>query len=321
MDSLFSQLKGQGSPFSSPSPTSNVDKLLDTIHLLSQATLLVAQQLQEREQPVKPKPTAEARPPASLPTPKPSPPPTAKKAPLPTPKAPALAWVPQSPEHYSRPTNPHPPLPTTTPTPSPTNPPPPTTTPTPSPAKLQGYCKKLRQPKAKRIQAPSPTPQPPAHPTPTPQPSAHPMPTSKPLSPPTTSTPLPAPLPTPLTTQVAKPAIPTTLPLGGPWKLPPLSDEVLNNILETTRRKFLPKPTSFTTSFTPETTLHQKGPAQPPNPTPTPTPNTTSMPPTGSGVLMDDGTWYPVPTKSPSPPPPPGKPVDPVDLSSFKFFA
>ena len=101
MDTLLSQLKGQGSPFSSLLPTSNVDKLLDTIHLLSQATVLVAQQLQERNSPVKAKLTTEARPPTSLPTPQPSPPPTAKKAPLPTSKAPTLAWVSREPLYYS----------------------------------------------------------------------------------------------------------------------------------------------------------------------------------------------------------------------------
>ena len=77
MDSLLSQLKGQGSPFASPSPTSNnVEKLLDTIHLLSQATLLVAQQLQEPTLPAKAKPIEVQRP--HLPTPRPTPKPSHK---------------------------------------------------------------------------------------------------------------------------------------------------------------------------------------------------------------------------------------------------
>ena len=119
MDTLLSQLKGQGSPFTSPQPTSNTDKLLDTIHLLSQATLLVAQQLQERKQPT----TTYL--PTPLPTPKSSTLSSVNKTPPLTPSlAPTLSWVPRAPEHYSL-TQPNPitathtsvPIPTTKPTP------------------------------------------------------------------------------------------------------------------------------------------------------------------------------------------------------------
>ena len=151
MDTLLLQLKGQGSPFSSPTPISNnVDKLLDTIHVLSKATLLVAQQLQERKQPdtihlPTPRPTPK-------PTPKSSPRPSAKKTPPPTSiPAPVLSWVPRAPEDYSLP----PPNPITTP---------PTSAPqTAKPTPLTPHTKKDRKPKSKRTTPstqpnPSPTP-------------------------------------------------------------------------------------------------------------------------------------------------------------------
>ena len=147
MDTLLSQLKGQGSPFSSPTPTSNnVDKLLDTIHVLSKATLLVAQQLQERKQPdtihiPTPRPTPK-------PTPKSSPRPSAKKTPSPTPtSAPVLSWVPRAPEYYSLPQ----PNPITTP---------PTSAPlTAKPIPPTPHTKKDRKPKSKRTKpSTQPTP-------------------------------------------------------------------------------------------------------------------------------------------------------------------
>ena len=188
MDTLLSQLKGQGSPFSSPLPTSNVDKLLNTIHLLSQATVFVAQQLQEQKSPVKAKLTTEARPPTSLPTPKPSPPPTAKKVPLPTSMAPILSWVPREPSYYSPPSKPivkktltesvSSSIPTTTPT----NP----------------LTKKHRKPKSKQNE---------------PNPTSQPVPTT-PLPLPNTPKTPPTPLPTPSTALIEKPAelLPTPSP-------------------------------------------------------------------------------------------------------------
>ena len=131
MDTLLSQLKGQGSPFASHSQA-HVEKLLDTIHLLSQATVIVAQQLQRPTPPsttptkplslpMKPKKTtpqskkttsqSTASPPKpSPPTPPSSPPSLEKKKKTTTthPQLP-LQWVPRSPDYYSTPT-------TTTPT-------------------------------------------------------------------------------------------------------------------------------------------------------------------------------------------------------------
>ena len=162
MDALLSQLKGQGSPFSSPPPNPNsVEKLLDTIHLLSQATVLVAHQLQERHTPVKAKPHRETRLPTPPLTPKPSPVSTAKKTPSPKLPAPVLSWVPRAPEYYRLPS---PNTTTSTPTsvPSPTKP----TLRTP-------HTKKDRKPKSKRTKPstqPNPSPNPPTTPT-TPRPA------------------------------------------------------------------------------------------------------------------------------------------------------
>ena len=125
MDTLLSQLKGQGSPFASHSQA-HVEKLLDTIHLLSQATVIVAQRLQRPTPPVNStKPTTKHTTPLSSPTKKPkktvpqptapptkpspptppSPPPSLKKKDKPTtthPKLP-LQWVPRSPLYYNSP--------------------------------------------------------------------------------------------------------------------------------------------------------------------------------------------------------------------------
>ena len=190
MDALLSQLKGQGSPFSSPQPKpiANTDKLLDTIHLLSQATLLVAQQLQER-------PTQLPTPPL---TPKSSPVLPAKKTPPPKrTSAPMLSWVPRAPEYYRLP----PPNPNTA-----------TQTSVPIPAKptlRTPHTKKDRKPKSKRTKPstqPNPSPTPPA-PNPSPTPSATTLATpSRPVQTdqrePTTQ---PHPLPTPTSSSPAQP--------------------------------------------------------------------------------------------------------------------
>jgi hypothetical protein len=244
MDSLLSQLKGQGSPFASPSPTSNnVEKLLDTIHLLSQATLLVAQQLQEPTLPAKAKPIEVQRPhlPTPRPTPKPSPPPTVKKATPLTPPTPVLSWVPRSPEYYSLPS------PNTFTLASPassvsslaTKPTTPFTNPTPSSIKQQGHTKSQRKPKRKRTHlsnpAPQPTPQPPStQPAESaPMPSTAPPPILTPLAPAPsvpidrTANPLPNPPPTipvplPSISQIETKAAdgPTPLPNPDPTPIP-----------------------------------------------------------------------------------------------------
>ena len=128
MDTLLSQLKGQGSPFASHQSQAHVEKLLDTIHLLSQATVIVAQRLQRpilnsstptnpTTNPTKPlssrtpkKPTKSVPQPTAPPS-KPPPltpqssPPSSKKKDKPTtshPKLP-LQWVPRSPNYYNSP--------------------------------------------------------------------------------------------------------------------------------------------------------------------------------------------------------------------------
>ena len=169
MDTLLSQLKGQGSPFLSPLPISNVDKLLDTIHLLSQATVLVAHQLQEQKSPVTAKPPKDVRPlvrpPTSFPTPKPSPPPTGKKAPPPNPSpAPMLPWVLRNPEYYRL----TPPNSTTTTLSSVATH---SSVPIPKPTLRTPHTKKDRKPKSKRINPstqPNPSPNPPTPTTPRP---------------------------------------------------------------------------------------------------------------------------------------------------------
>ena len=165
MDALLSQLKGQGSPFSSPPPNPNsVEKLLDTIHLLSQATVLVAHQLQERHTPVKAKPHRETRLPTPPLTPKPSPVSTAKKTPSPKLPAPVLSWVPRAPEYYRLPS------PNTT-TSTHTS----VTTPA-KPIPRTPHTKKDRKPKSKRTKPstqpqPNPSPKPLTTPT-TPRPAS-----------------------------------------------------------------------------------------------------------------------------------------------------
>ena len=159
MDALLSQLKGQGSPFSSSLPKPNsVEKLLDTIHLLSQATVLVAHQLQEQNTPVKAKPPRETHLPTPPLTPKSSPVSSAKKTPLPKASASVLSWVPRAPEYYRLPS----PNPTTS-----------TPTSVPIPAKpilRTPHTKKDRKPKSKRTKPstqPNPSPTPPALTNPT----------------------------------------------------------------------------------------------------------------------------------------------------------
>ena len=152
MDTLLSQLKGQGSPSPSLQPNSNTDKntvkLLDTIHLLSQATLLVAQQLQKRKQPAPahlptPLPTPNTSPKLS-PKPKSSPASSAKTPPPKLSSAPILSWVSRAPEYYRLP----PPNPTTTTHPS-----------VAIPTKRTPHTKKDRKPKSKRTSTqPTPTP-------------------------------------------------------------------------------------------------------------------------------------------------------------------
>ena len=252
MDTLLSQLKGQGSPFPSPSPISNADKLLDTIHLLSQATLLVAQQLQERKQPVKAKPTdkptGEKRLSTSLPTPKPSPPPTVKKASPRTPTALSLSWVPRAPEHYSPPSKTPPftaPITGTPTTGAPvTAPPPPEKLPTPTPitTPTPRPIKQLRKPN-KRSTPPNPTPQTLTQPTPTPAP------TNMPTPPPTT-------LPTPSIAQIEKPATAQTTPppplpyakaenipdLFGPAPAPKTFEQILEDTSARLKKLGIPNP-------------------------------------------------------------------------------
>ena len=141
MDALLSQLKGQGSPSTSPSkPLSNTDKLIDSIHLLSQ--LLVAQQLQERQQ-------------ITLPTPPPTPQSSrlssAKKTPPPKlASTPMLSWVPRAPEYY------RPPSPNSSTT----------HTSVPTPTKSTPHTNKVRKPKSKRTK-PQTQPTPSPNPTPT----------------------------------------------------------------------------------------------------------------------------------------------------------
>ena len=177
MDTLLSQLKGQGSPFSSPPLISNnVEKLLDTIHLLSQATVLVAHQLQEQKPPVT------AKLPTPPLTPKPSPVSPTKKIPKPKPSpTPVLPWVLRAPEYY----RPPPPNPTSTTLNS-------VTTPT-KPTLGTPHTKKDRKPKSKRTNPstqPNPPPNPPSIPaTPKPAPPA--------LQGTLAQTPLPTPLPNP----------------------------------------------------------------------------------------------------------------------------
>ena len=152
MDALLSQLKGQGSPSPSLQPIPNTvktDKLLDTIHLLSQATLLVAQQLQERKQPAPtylptPLPTPKSSPVSSAkktpsPKPKPSPAPSVTKTPSPKPSpAPMLSWVLRAPEYYRLPP-PNPITSTHSSVPTPTK-----------PVLRTPHTKKDRKPKSKR---------------------------------------------------------------------------------------------------------------------------------------------------------------------------
>ena len=200
MDALLSQLKGQGSPFSSPPPKPNsVEKLLDTIHLLSQATVLVAHQLQEQNTPVKAKPRRETHLPTPPLTPKSSPVPPAKKTPPPKTSAPVLSWVPRAPEYYRLPS----PNPTTS-----------TSTSVLTPAKptsLTPHTKKDRKPKSKRI---TPSTQPTPSPTPTTTTPATPRPVQTdqlgPLAPTN-----PTPSPTPITGQ-AQPDQRAPLPLSTP---------------------------------------------------------------------------------------------------------
>ena len=222
MDALLSQLKGQGSPSPSPKPNSNTDKntdkLLDTIHLLSQATLLVAQQLQKRKQPAPTYlPTPLLTPKSSsvssakkTPPPKPQSSPTssAKTPPL-KPSAPMLSWVSRAPEYYRLP----PPNSTIATPPS-----------VPIPTKRTPHTKKDRKPKSKRTSTqptPTTTPatpravqtdqrEPPAPTNPTPSPSTTgqaqpdqreplPLSTSRPAQTDRREPPNPLPTPTPST--------------------------------------------------------------------------------------------------------------------------
>ena len=193
MDALLSQLKGQGSPFSSPfSKPNNVDKLLDTIHLLSQATVLVAHQLQEQNTPVKAKPHREAHLPTPPLTPKSSPAPSAKKTPPPKPSATMLSWVPRAPEYYRLP----PPIPLTT------------HSSVPIPTKRTSHTKKDRKPKSKRTN-------PSTQPTPSPNPLTTPA-TLRPTQPdlkepvaPANPTPTPLPTPRPVQTDQRDPPTPS----------------------------------------------------------------------------------------------------------------
>ena len=205
MDTLLSQLKGQGSPFSSPLPISNnVEKLLDTIHLLSQATVLVAHQLQEHNSPVKAKPsreTAHAYLPTPLPTPKSSPAPSVKKTPPPKPASSSvLSWVPRAPEYY-RLSPPNPNLATHTNVATPAKP----TIRTP-------HTKKDRKPKSKRTNPSTqsnPSPNPSTTPT-TPRPASPDQ--RGPLAPPTPS-------PTPGSVQTDRCEPPNPLPTPTPSTL------------------------------------------------------------------------------------------------------
>ena len=148
MDALLSQLKGQGSPFSSPlSKPNSVEKLLDIIHLLSQATVLVTHQLQERNTPVNAKPHRETHLPTPPLTPKSSSVSPTKKTPPPKSSAPVLSWVPRTPEYYRLP-SPNQATPTPTSVLAPAKPIPHTP-----------HTKKDRKPKCKRI-TPSTQPNP-----------------------------------------------------------------------------------------------------------------------------------------------------------------
>ena len=296
MDTLLSQLKGQGSPFTSPPPTSSADKLVDTIHLLAQATLLVAQQLQDRKQPDISKLTTEALPPTPPLTPRPTPKPSSK---APSPKrmtpAPTLPWVPRAPEHYTPPLS-KPPALTSTPTPKPTESPPPKpqvpstnpttnttpiTTPTPN---TTGHTGKQRKPKTKRDTTLTPTPQPSTQPSPTP--CTQTQPTTQSTSP----TPSPNPLPTPSPTQAEKPAtIPSThLHFD---KLETAGLDVFSIQQITDRWQGICD--KAWAAYHKNRALSQP------------------IPPTGSGVLTDDGKWHPV-SRSSFDSTPPGKPADPT---------
>ena len=155
MDTLLSQLKGQGSPFSSlPPKHNNVEKLLDTIHLLSQATVLVAHQLQEQNTPVKAKPYRETQLPTPPLTTKSSPAPSAKKTPPTKLSTPVLSWVPRAPEYYRLP-----PLNPTSTSTSAVVPAKPTSLTPAKPTPHTPHTKKDRKPKSKRTPTqPTPTP-------------------------------------------------------------------------------------------------------------------------------------------------------------------
>ena len=284
MDTLLSQLKGQGSPFSSPLPISIAEKLLDTIHLLSQSTLLVAQQLQGertntlptlKSQPIS-LPTPKSSP---FPTPKTSPPPASKSSPPPAPKktskpkpthtTPILSWVPRSPEHYTdnsssesirstiaMPTTntPHTKKdrkpkskrtkPSTQPNPSPT---PTTTTPMPTP-----------RPAPTPIEKPAPTQPKPPTPMPTPRPA--PMQTQgsaqpEPQGPLTSPNPLPTSthtttsklsIPEPFTEQQFRHARPFSIPLSEPLTQAQVDDVLARHSIRPSPFLVPPKPTTFT---------------------------------------------------------------------------
>jgi hypothetical protein len=321
MDTLLSQLKGQGSPFTSPS----TEKLLDTIHILSQAALLVAQQLQERL-PVKaqPKPIEVQRP--HLPTPPLTPrssPPTAKKTPPPTPKAPVLSWVPRSPEHYSLPT----PNISTTPTPT-------SSASTPSSSKQkQGHTKAQRKPKRKRTKTSNPAPQPITQPPPTHSAESAPVPSTALPFPPSPTT-LAIPIDQPQSAAVSATA---TTPTPGPTQTPiphqkriiqypPPHDYDVCPDPRKCKRHFRewkrayqrelnqPYPDEVIPGRDP---LHPAYPALPSKPQPEsfedPDRDPYQLPITGSGVRMDDGKWYPIRSSSP-----PGKPADPFLDALFR---
>ena len=227
MDTLLSQLKGQGSPFASHSQA-HVEKLLDTIHLLSQATVIVAQQLQRPTSPsptpTKPlpsptptklkQPTSQPKtttPQSTAPLPKPTPPtpppslPSHKKEKKTTttthPQLP-LQWVPRAPDYYNAPT-------TTTltryNTPIVTNnlpPAPPNITSNPPPATTTTNTKENAWDRlGASLSSPTPTPSPATlEPISAQDPSPTPLPIPTTLEPtsapdPPTSNPLPTPLP------------------------------------------------------------------------------------------------------------------------------
>ena len=241
MDTLLSQLKGQGSPFASHSQA-HVEKLLDTIHLLAQSTAIVAQQLQQTTppstNPTKSTPTKPISPPTpkkpkkttiqstappskpSLPTPPLSPPSFKKKKKKTAahPKLP-LQWVPRSPDYYSTPTS------TSTSTPTHDNSPPANTTPT------------LTPPNAPTTPTPPPLPttlepaSAPDPPTPTPKPTPMPTPAPDPL----TLTPEPTP-PNPIETSIDQsgPLNPTPTPSPDPSPAP--TSQLFDAFLELSKK-------------------------------------------------------------------------------------